>query len=204
MLEAQQLAAQRGSAVLFANVDFSLRAGEALLITGANGSGKTTLMKIVAGMTRSAAGRLVWQGTVVVPFDAALRASALYVGHASALNDELTAEENLVALLRLHGAAADGAAIRAALGAWSLDAQRQLPARALSQGQRRRVSLARLRLQRREVWILDEPTSALDADGVALLEQHISTHLAGGGIALIATHHDLALTSGAQRKLHLQ
>ena len=204
MLEAQQLAAQRGSAVLFANVDFSLRPGEALIVTGANGSGKTTLAKIVAGLTRPVAGRLAWRGAEMAPFDSALRATTLYVGHAPALNDELTAEENLLALVRLHGASPDTANVRAALAAWSLDAQRALPTRALSQGQRRRVGLSRLRLLRRALWVLDEPTTALDADGVALLEQHLSTHLGGGGIALVATHHDLALAAGAKHTLHLQ
>ena len=204
MLEAHQLAAQRGSAVLFAGVDFSLRSGDVLLVTGANGSGKTTLMKIVAGLTQPVAGRLAWQGAEVAPFDRALRATTLYIGHAPALNDELSAEENLCALVRLHGASADAEAVRAALAAWSLDAQRSLPARALSQGQRRRVGLSRLRLLRRTVWVLDEPTTALDSDGVALLEQHLSAHLAGGGIALVATHHDLTLSSGAKCKLNLQ
>lgn len=204
MLEAQQLAAQRGSAVLFASVDFTLRSGEALLVTGANGSGKTTLMKIAAGLTRPMAGRLSWLGDAVSPFDPALRASTLYIGHSPALNEDLTAEENLCALVRLHGALADAAAVGAALAAWSLEAQRALPARALSQGQRRRVGLARLRLLRRTVWVLDEPTAALDSDGVALLEQHVSSHLAGGGIALIATHDELTLCAGTKRKLHLQ
>ena len=204
MLEAQQLAAQRGTAVLFADVNFSLRAGDALLVTGANGSGKTTLSKIVAGLTRPVAGSLFWQGAGVAPFDGALRASTLYLGHAPALNDDLTAEENLVALVRLHGAMTDTANIRAALAAWSLDAQRALPARALSQGQRRRVGLSRLCLLRRALWVLDEPTTALDADGVALLEQHLSAHLGDGGIALVATHHDLALAAGAKHTLQLQ
>ena len=204
MLEAQQLAAQRGSAVLFANVDFTVRAGEALMVTGANGSGKTTLMKIAAGLTRPVTGRLSWLGTTVLPFDPALRASTLYIGHSPALNDELTAEENLCALVRLHGTQADAAAIRAALSAWSLEAQRALPARALSQGQRRRVGLARLRLLQRALWVLDEPTAALDSAGVALLEQHVSSHLASGGIALIATHDDLTLNAGTKRNLHLR
>jgi heme exporter protein A len=204
MLEAQQLAAQRGSAVLFANVDFTLRPGEALMVTGANGSGKTTLMKIAAGLTRPVAGQISWLGNAVAPFDPALRASTLYIGHSPALNDELTAEENLGAMVRLHGAVADAAAIRAALAAWSLEAQCALPARALSQGQRRRVGLARLRLLRRALWVLDEPTAALDSQGVTLLEQHLSSHLAGGGIALVATHDNLALSAGTKRKLHLR
>src|SRR5882672_7711170 len=137
MLEAQQLAAQRGAVTLFAGIDFTLKPGEALLVMGANGSGKTTLLKIVAGLTRPAAGTLEWRGAAVAPFAADSRAVTMYIGHAPALKDELTAEENLISLVGLHGAVADAATVSDALRAWTLEQQRALPARVLSQGQRR-------------------------------------------------------------------
>ncbi len=204
MLEAQQLAARRGSATLFTGIDFTLQPGEALLITGANGSGKTTLLKIVAGVAYPSAGALTWRGAAVAPFAPDARATTLYIGHATALKDELTAEENLVSLARLHGAAADAATVGDALRAWTLEPQRALPARVLSQGQRRRVGLARLRLVYRPLWVLDEPTTALDAAGVATLQEQVAAHLTRGGIAVIATHQDLALPAGSRRELQLQ
>ena len=204
MLEAQHIAAQRGTAKLFAGIDFSLQAGQALVVTGANGSGKTTLLKIVAGLAQPAAGRLTWRGAAVTPFAADARACTLYIGHATALKDELTAEENLVTLARLHGAAADAATVSDALRAWKLESQRALPARHLSQGQRRRVGLARLRLVDRPLWVLDEPTSALDTPGVEILQKLLATHLARGGVAVVATHLDLVLPVGSTRALQLQ
>ena len=204
MLEAQQLAAQRGAVTLFAGIDFRLKSGEALLVTGANGSGKTTLLKIVAGLAHSSAGTIEWRGAVMAPFAPGARAATLYIGHATALKDELTAEENLVSLARLHGAAADAATVGDALRVWKLEPQRALSARVLSQGQRRRVGLARLRLLHRPVWVLDEPTTALDAAGVATLQEQLAAHLTRGGIAVIATHQDLALPAGSRRTLQLQ
>ena len=204
MLEAQQLAAQRGATTLFAGVDFTLTPGEALLVTGPNGSGKTTLLKMVAGLAHLAAGDLAWRGAARRPFDAATRATTLYIGHAPALKDELTAEENLRSLAVLHGAPAEATALREALRAWTLEAQRALPARVLSQGQRRRVGLARLRLVRRPLWVLDEPTTALDAAGIATLQNELCAHLDQGGLAIIATHHPLALREGTWRTLQLQ
>lgn len=204
MLEAQQLTAQRGSATLFANVDFSLRNGEMLVVTGANGSGKTTLLRIASGLSHAAQGALKWRGIAVAPFDAELRASVLYVGHATALKDEFTAEENLLELASLHGApSSERAAVREALGAWSLDRQSHLPARVLSQGQRRRIALARLSLTQRPLWVLDEPASAIDAAGVEQLERLIGSHLAKGGIAVVATHHDLAIHGDGKQVLRL-
>jgi heme exporter protein A len=204
MLRAERLAAQRGGVTLFANVEFALGPGEALLVTGANGSGKTTLLKIVAGLAQPDAGTLDWRGAAVAPFAAEARATTLYIGHATALKDELTAEENLISLARLHGAAADAATVNDALRAWTLEPQRALPARVLSQGQRRRIGLARLRLVRRPLWVLDEPATALDAAGVATLQALLAEHLAQGGIAVIATHQDLALPAGSRRTLQLR
>ena len=203
MLEAQDLAAQRGDAPLFSGVSFALEPGTALLIRGPNGSGKTTLLRILSGMTQAVEGHVRWRGERVGPFDSALRASTVFIGHAPALKDELTAEENLESLAQLQGAHAERATTLEALETWSLTRQRMLPARVLSQGQRRRVSLARLRLLVRPLWLLDEPATALDDAGHVTLRAALEAHLASGGIAVIATHQDLPLGSGIHRLLLL-
>jgi heme exporter protein A len=204
MLEARGLTSQRGDLTLFAGVDFALRGGEALLVMGANGSGKTTLLRIAAGLTHAIAGDLMWRGATVQPFAPALRAEALYIGHKGALKDDFSAQENLASLASLHGARSEVFAVREALAAWSLGRQRALPARVLSQGQRRRVGLARMSLERRALWILDEPTTALDTGGIAVLRELLRDHLARGGVALVATHSDIGLPDAATRTLHLQ
>ena len=203
MLRAERLAAQRGGVTLFANVAFALDSGEALIVTGANGSGKTTLLRMVAGLTQPHLGQLSWRGEPVGAFDHALRAVTLYIGHAAALKDEFTAEENLLSLAALHHAAPDREAVREALEEWSLGLHDDIPARVLSQGQRRRVALARMTLARRRLWVLDEPATALDTSGVATLEKRINAHLAAQGVAVIATHQPLALAAGTMRSLEL-
>lgn len=189
--------------MLFADIEFALGPGEALVVTGANGSGKTTLLRIVAGLTQPQAGRLWWRSATVAAFDLALRAETLYIGHAAALKDELSAEENLLSVTTLHGAAPARGAVREAIREWSLGDHGEIPARVLSQGQRRRISLARMNFARRRLWVLDEPTMALDASGVRMLETHINGHLAEQGIAVIATHQPLVLTRGTVRGLEL-
>jgi len=203
MLEAQDVAAQRGPALLFSGLSFALQPGTLLFVTGPNGSGKTTLLRIAAGLTQPASGRLRWEGAEVDAFDPALRAATLYIGHAAALKEELTAEENLASLVALHGVKAEANELSGALSDWTLSRQRRLPARVLSQGQRRRVGLARLRLVQRPLWVLDEPTTALDAAGIEALQDLIEAHLARGGMALIATHRELAVRAGTTRSLRL-
>jgi heme exporter protein A len=193
MLEVHDLAARRGHARLFEGLSFAVGSGRALIITGANGTGKTTLLRMLAGLTLPAAGEIRWEGKRVAPFDPGLRAAMAFVGHAPALKDELTAEENLGLLVALSGETISAAAIAGALDAVSLGARRALPARVLSQGQRRRLGLARLSLLARTLWILDEPATALDAAGTAMLTQMIAAHLDRGGLAVAATHAPLGL-----------
>jgi heme exporter protein A len=203
MLTAERIAAERGGVTLFADVEFALKPGEALIVTGANGSGKTTLLRIVAGMTQPHHGQLSWQDKPVNAFDHRLRAATLYIGHAAALKDEFSVDENLRSLAALHDAAPAARTLRDALDEWSLALHAHIPARVLSQGQRRRVALARMSLTRRRLWVLDEPATGLDAAGIATLERRVDAHLAGRGVAVIATHQPLAL-SRAPRKVELR
>jgi heme exporter protein A len=203
MLEALELAAHRGHARLFERLSFAVPPGEALVVTGANGTGKTTLLRMLCGLSAPAAGEIRWDGKPVAPFDSGLRASMAFVGHAPALKDELTTEENLSVLVALAGETASRDAIRGALDAVALGSRRTLPARVLSQGQRRRVGLARLTLVRRKLWVLDEPATALDAAGVAMLADMMAAHLERGGLAVAATHAPLGLPPAQTRSITL-
>lgn len=180
-LEARALACSRGPSTLFRDVSFRLERGEWTAVRGPNGSGKTTLLRCVAGLTRPDTGTVVRHGRLA------------YAGHLPAIKDDLSAEENLRIALALSGAPAGAGAIRAALEATGLAARRALPARRLSAGQRRRIGLARLMLDPAPIWILDEPLTALDDDGQQVLARTLARHLERGGLALVATHQDLAI-----------
>jgi heme exporter protein A len=203
VLDAQRLAARRGYATLFTGVTFRVQDGEALFVSGPNGSGKTTLLRMTAGLTAPAEGELRWQGDAVRPFDARLREVVAFNGHLPALKDELTPEENLAAWIALDDATARDDAIAEALDAVALARQRQLPVRVLSQGQRRRIGLARLRLVRRPLWILDEPLTALDAQGIEALGALLDAHLAAGGLCIAASHQPLPAARERTRTLSL-
>jgi heme exporter protein A len=203
MLEAHDLAARRGHARLFEGLSLRVETSHALVVTGANGTGKTTLLRMLAGLSAPAAGEIRWNGNVVGPFDPRVRAAIAFAGHAPALKDELSAEENLTALVALAGESVSRAATHAALADVALDAKRTLPARVLSQGQRRRIGLARLALLNRPLWILDEPVTALDAAGVAMLAAMVGRHIERGGTAVAATHAPLGLPEARVRSISL-
>ena len=191
-LEALGLTCSRGPATLFRDLSFDVAAGEWLAVRGPNGSGKTTLLRCVAGLTRVDRGEVRWDGEATRASSARFRASLLYAGHLPGIKDDLTAEENLQSALQLRGVCAPAEALRSALSDVGLEKRRRLPARRLSAGQRRRIGLARLMLDPAECWALDEPLTALDDEGQRLFGRLLERHLARGGLAILATHHDLA------------
>ena len=193
MLEAHDLTARRGDVLLFQRLRLRLDPGRALLVTGRNGSGKTTLLRMLAGLTLPTEGRVTWRGESVTPHANALRPCCVYAGHHAALKDELTVEENLRSLAELAGARPSDDDVTRALGAAGLNEQRPLPARVLSQGQRRRIGLARLSLLPRPLWLLDEPATALDKAGLAVLAELVVERLRDGGAVVAATHQPLDL-----------
>lgn len=202
-LSVEALACRRGGRTLFAGLSFDLRPGQALELRGANGSGKTSLLRLLAGLAPSAAGTLCWDGQPLRPGDPTHRRDFAYLGHHNALSAELTALENLQFSQQLGGDRCDAVALQQALEAWGMAPRASQPLRRLSQGQQRRVALARVGLGPRRLWLLDEPCAGLDEAGERLFDARLAEHLAGGGLAVVATHQALRLPPEARCLLAL-
>ena len=200
-LDGAGLACSRGPVTLFRDIDFQVASGEWLAVRGPNGSGKTTLLRCVAGLTRPDRGHIAWNGESTAAHREAFNAELVYTGHLAGIKDDLSAQENLEGAMRLRDHAVDGESARRALAAVGLEKRRHLPARRLSAGQRRRIGLARLSLESAACWILDEPLTALDDDGQQFFASLLAAHLKRGGLALVATHHDLSLGGGRELRL---
>lgn len=192
LLAARRLACRRGDRPLFRDLDLELPAGRILWVRGRNGCGKTSLLRVLAGLSSPEAGT-VERG-----------AGIAYLAHSNGLKDDLSALESLQFLACLHGAAADAASAGEALRRVGLFERRRAAVRTLSQGQRRRVALARLFLQPApKVWILDEPFDALDSDAVATLDAELQQHARNGGAVVLTSHLELNLHDPAPATLQL-
>lgn len=203
MLEVTKLECRRGDRQLFAGLDFVVGAGTLLHVRGRNGSGKTTLLRTLCGLFAPDAGEVRWRGESIRELGEDYHRDLLYFGHLNGIKCDLTGMENLAIGATLDGDRVDQSAILAALRRMGLTGFEDLPTRLLSQGQKKRVALARLVLNRSPLWVLDEPFTALDLDAVTLLQGLIADHVAGGGLAVLTTHQEVPLTSGQAERLDL-
>jgi heme exporter protein A len=188
----------RGDRHVLQGVSAKIGRGELLHVSGANGAGKTTLLRVISGLLRPEQGTVTWLGQSIAQHRADYQAALAYAAHEPALKGDLTALENLrfsVGLKRR----SKPQELRGALERTGVAACADLPARVLSAGQRRRVSLARVVAMQASVWLLDEPYANLDAAGSELVSELLQAHVTAGGLALVVAHRDLALACNVRR-----
>lgn len=200
MLEGRALECVRGERTLFRDLNFTLEPGALLRVAGENGSGKTSLLRIVCGLSPAAHGEVRWNGENIRRLREDYSRQLVYVGHLDALKNDLTAQENVVIGSAISGVERSAAEALEALKRFGVGGCSRLAARVLSQGQRRRVALAKLALSAAALlWVLDEPFTALDKAAVEGLEALLGEHLARGGAVMLTTHQEVAIAANGPR-----
>jgi heme exporter protein A len=204
MLEAVDLTCERGERLLFERLSFTAENGTLLRIAGPNGTGKTSLLRIMCGLLEATAGEIRWKGGNIRRLREEYWKDLVYVGHLNGVKDDLTVRENLRVSVRVAGRHATEPRIAQGLDAVGLAGFEDTMARFLSQGQRRRVALARLYVSEAvPLWILDEPFTALDVRGVANLSALIARHIEGGGTAVLTTHQEVPVDAARRKRVDL-
>ena len=203
MLETTRLDCVRGERHLFRALSFRLMPGELLSLQGRNGSGKTSLLRMLCGLLPPAGGEIRWRNEPIGKLGEDYRRELCFLGHQNAIKEELTPLENLLASAHLADEDLSEDDALDALEQVGLAGREDLACKYLSQGQKRRVALARLVKERRPLWVLDEPFVALDVAAVDWLAGIISGHLQRGGLAVMTTHQLVAIPAGTVRELRL-
>lgn len=199
MLQGIDLSCVRDDRVLFEELNFELASGRVLLLEGQNGSGKTSLLRILCGFREADAGRVLWRGAAINDGD--YYADMAYVGHLDGIKKELTVLENLSVSLAL--SRSGHYSIDQALNKVHLTGYEDILVQALSAGQKRRLSLARLLVTQNHLWILDEPFTSLDKQGIALIETLMAEHCGNGGMIVLTSHHEIKLHGIPVQRINL-
>ena len=203
MLEVRNLGCVRGHRRLFSGINLRVTPGTLLQLQGPNGSGKTSLLRIVCGLLAPAEGEIRWQGAKIRSLGEEYFTSLTYIGHRNGIKEELSSLENLRINSGLAGIKLSQGQARSALREMGLAGREHLPARLLSEGQRRRSALARLIIGNTALWLLDEVLASLDQAAMILVESVIAAHLSKGGMAIVATHQELRISAGSFQRLEL-
>ncbi len=193
-LQVTNLECIRGERRLFSKLNFTLNIGRALHVKGPNGSGKTTLLRAISGLLLPQEGLIQWCNIDIRKIWEEFCQDTLYLGHLNGIKLELTGIENLNIATTLSGYKVHNNILWQTLAQVGLAGFEDLPCRMLSQGQKRRVAIARLLVTQARLWILDEPYVGLDTKAVNLIQQFISQHLAQGGMVILTTHQKLPFT----------
>ncbi len=193
-LEVEQLSCARNSKTLFEGLNFSLHSGEIMIIEGNNGSGKTTLLKILCGLRTPDKGKIKFNSQEINDLDRTYNEQLVYLSHKNGVKTDLTARENLNSFCHVYGQPTEF--VDEVLIKMELVNEADISCRSLSEGQNRRVALARLLLCPAPIWILDEPLTALDEAGVELVKKLFHLKLQRQGMIIVSSHHDLNIDEG--------
>ncbi len=172
------------------------------MVRGSNGSGKTSLLRIICGFSQPAEGRVTWCSEPIYGHEN-FRQQVSYVGHQSGVKPDLTVLENLVFMQRLAGESSKESEVKEVVRTAGLFGQRNMMTGKLSAGQKRRLALAKLQLQRRAIWVLDEPLTALDKEFIGSFEQVLKDHLENRGILVVTTHRELKIPEHRVKRIEL-
>ena len=180
--------------LIFNDINLALKNSDIALISGSNGSGKTTLIKSICGIQSLESGSILINDINIQNKNSTYVENIIYVGHKNSLNNDLTVYENLeyLSALDLSIKPNNKAKVEEAMKYFDIFKYKDYPVENLSEGNKKKTSLARLVMTEKKIWVLDEPLSFLDDKSADIFINLISKNQENKGITILSSHIDLS------------
>ena len=186
-LSINELKCFRGESLVLNGISAVINEGETYLIKGTNGSGKTTLLRVLSSLIKNYSGAIFFDDKNIKD-DFKFFQKFNFISQKNALKDNLSVSKNLKLWEILFGKKID---INLLLQKYNLNTILDKDVGSLSDGQKKCLSLLKLKLCSVPIWYLDEPFVFLDSDNRSILVNEIESHNQSGGIAIITTNTEL-------------
>jgi heme exporter protein A len=177
--------------LIFSDVSISYNDGDIGIIMGPNGCGKTTLIRSICGIQALDEGQILLDKIDIKNHNNNYMDKIIYIGHKNSLNNDFSVYENLEYLSAFDSSSKINK-INEAMKYFDIYKYRNYMVSEISEGNKKKVSLARLLISQKKVWILDEPLSYLDDTAVNIFTNLVLNHQKKGGITIASTHYDFS------------
>ena len=190
MIEVAGLGKRFGARLAVEDVTFRASDGQVTGLLGPNGAGKTTSLRVLAGLLRPDRGRVLVDGADVTRQPGAARRALGVLPETAGLYGRLTAREHLEYAARLHGLTGRDldAAVDRAIDVLGMDGLASRRTAGFSQGERRKVALARALVHDPQNVLLDEPTNGLDVMSIRSVRRQVRRLADAGKCVVLSTH----------------
>ena len=179
----------RDNRLIFKDINFIVESNQTMLVRGKNGSGKTSLLRVLAGYIKNYSGNILFNNNNIKS-DNELLSEFRFLGQQNTLKGNLSVQQNIAMWELIYQVKCDIHEISKIL---NIEQILNLDINSLSDGQKKRVSLARLIISNAKVWLLDEPLVYLDQDKIDLLQNIILKHNKRGGITIYSSNTNINL-----------
>ena len=179
----------RSKKIIYENINFSASPGKIIFVKGSNGSGKTTLLKTLVNIIQPDIGEIFWKGKNINKNIFNFYKAISYIMDKPTSTFDMTLIENINYWKKISSSKINFESIERLLTILKIDQYLNNKVMHLSNGEIKKLELARLIIEEKKLWILDEPFNGLDDKSIEIINDTLIDHISNDGIVIFASHY---------------